>query len=68
MLRRYGLNLESFMTNPPGVMRLMLASHIRLTVADRDSIVTILRELYRQRRADAETGIPSLPRKPAGTR
>lgn len=66
--RRYGLNLESFMANPPGVMRLMLASHIRLPAADRDSIVTILRDLYRERRADAETGIPTLPRKPAGTR
>lgn len=68
VLRRYGLNLEAFMANPPGVMRMMLASHIRLTVADRDSIVTILRELYRERRADAETGIPSLPRRAPGTR
>ena len=67
VLRRYGLNLEAFMANPPGVMRMMLASHIRLTVADRDSIVIILRGLYGERRADAETGIPSLPRKPAGT-
>ncbi len=65
VLRRYGMNLESFMANPPGVMRMMLASHIRLGVADRDSIVTILRGLYGERRADAETGIPSLPRTPA---
>jgi hypothetical protein len=65
VLRRYGLNLESFMANPTGVMRMMLASHIRLTVADRDSIVRILRGLYEERRADAETGVPSLPRTPA---
>jgi len=65
VLRRYGMNLEAFMANPPGVMRMMLASHIRLGVADRDSIVTILRGLYGERRADAETGIPSLPRTPA---
>jgi len=65
VLRRYGLNLESFMANPPGVMRMMLASHLRLTVADRDSVVQILRALYEERRADAETGVPSLPRTPA---
>lgn len=65
VLRRYGLNLEAFMANPPGVMRMMLASHIRLSVADRDSVVRILRGLYEERRADAETGIPSLPRTPA---
>lgn len=58
VLRRYGLSLEAFMANPPGVMRMMLASHIRLSVATRDSIVTTLRDLYRERRADAETGIP----------
>ncbi len=61
VLRRYGLNLESFMANPTGVMRLMLASHLRLSVADRDSIVRILRGVYEERRADAETGIPNLP-------
>jgi len=65
VLRRYGLNLESFMANPPGVMRLMLASHLRLTVADRDSIVVLLRGLYEERRADAETGVPSLPWTPS---
>lgn len=65
VLQRYGLNLEAFMANPPGVMRMMLASHIRLSVADRDSLVRILRALYEERRADAETGVPSLPRTPA---
>jgi cytochrome c2 len=61
VLRRYGLNLESFLANPTGVMRLMVASHLRLTMADRDSIVVLLRGLYEERRADAETGIPNLP-------
>jgi metal-dependent HD superfamily phosphatase/phosphodiesterase len=65
VLRRYGLNLEAFMANPTGVMRLMLASHIRLSAVDRDSVVQILRGLYEERRADAETGVPSLPRTPA---
>jgi hypothetical protein len=67
VLRRYGLNLESFMANPTGVMRLMLASHLRLSVADRDSIVVLLRGLYAERRADAETGIPNLPPARSGT-
>ena len=66
VLRRYGLNLESFMANPTGVMRLMVASHLRLSMADRDSIVVLLRGLYEERRADAETGIPNLPVPHAG--
>lgn len=61
VLRRYGLNLESFMANPTGVMRMMLASHLRLTVADRDLIVRLLRGLYQERSADSEGGMPSLP-------
>lgn len=61
VLRRYGLNLESFMANPTGVMRMMLASHLRLTVADRDLIVRLLRGLYQERSADSEGEMPSLP-------
>lgn len=60
--RRYGLSLESFMANPPGVMRMMLASHLTLTAPDRDSIVGILRRLYDERCADSEVGVPTLPR------
>jgi hypothetical protein len=67
VLRRYGLNLEAFMVNPTGVMRMMLASHLRLSVADRDSIVVLLRGLYEERRADSETGVPSLPPQRSGT-
>ncbi len=58
---RYGINLESFMANPAGVMRMMVASHLRLTVADRDSIVRLLRGLYQERSADSEGGMPPLP-------
>ena len=67
VLRRYGLNLESFMANPTGVMRMMVASHLGLSVADRDSIVRLLRGLYEERTADAETGVPSLPPPRPGT-
>jgi hypothetical protein len=34
-------------------MRLMLASHLDLSVPDRDAIVRILHQLHDQRRADA---------------
>lgn len=64
VLRRYGLNLESFLANPTGVMRMMLASHLRLSVADRDSMVRILRGLYEVRTADSDVGVPSLPGPP----
>ena len=53
VVTRYGVNLESFLANPTGVMRLMLGAHIDLTVADRDSIVTILKDLHLRYRADA---------------
>jgi len=61
VMNRYGINLESFFDNPRGVMRLMFASHLQLTQADRDSMVTILRGLYGERRADMDDRIPSLP-------
>lgn len=46
---RYGVDLETFLDKPTGVMRLTLGSHIRLNPVDRDSIVQILRSLYVQR-------------------
>ena len=49
VLLRYGVDLETFLDQPSGTMRLMLRSHIRLTEADRDSIVQILRGVYAQR-------------------
>lgn len=48
---RYGVDLERFLDRPSGVMRLMLGSHIRLSPADRDSIVRILVGMYAQRLA-----------------
>lgn len=50
---RYGVNLEAFLDHPSGVMRLMLASHLHLSAADRDSILQVLKGLYLERRADA---------------
>jgi hypothetical protein len=61
VLIRYDVNLESFFYNPTGVMRLMLASHLRISAADRDSMVHILRGLYLERRADMDEVVPSFP-------
>jgi hypothetical protein len=51
VLIRYGVDLETFLDNPSGVMRLMLKSHIRLNPVERDSVVQILRGVYGQRLA-----------------
>lgn len=57
---RYGVDLERFLDNPSGVMRLVLGSHIRLSPADRDSIVRILVGMYAQRVASRARGDSSL--------
>jgi hypothetical protein len=46
---RYGVDLETFLDRPTGMMRLMLTSQIRLSPVDRDSIVQTLKGLYAQR-------------------
>ena len=53
VVTRYGVNLETFLANPTGVMRLMLGAHLKLTVADRDSVVAILKALHAEQRAEA---------------
>ena len=59
---RYGVSLEWFLYNPTGVMRLMLASHLALSRADRDSIIGILKALYAERGALLEHELPPLLR------
>jgi mono/diheme cytochrome c family protein len=70
VVNRYGTNLESFLYNPTGVMRVMLAAHLHLTTADRDSMLHILKGLYAERRADMDDAVPSFPplraRRPPG--
>jgi hypothetical protein len=61
VVTRYGVNLEYFLFNPVGVMRMMLGAHLHLSAADRDSMVHILRGLYEERRAEMDEDIPSLP-------
>ncbi len=58
---RYQVNLESFLDQPTGVMRLMLASHLHLTSADRDSILHILKAVYEEHLAEMDEQNPSFP-------
>ena len=62
VVNRYGMSLEAFLYNPSGVMRLMLASHLHLSAADRDSITHILEGIYKQHRAQAESEITPIVR------
>ena len=57
---RYGLSLEAFLFNPTGVMRLMLASHLHLSAADRDSIAHVLEGLFKEHRAQVSGEIPPI--------
>lgn len=60
VVNRFGMSLEAFLHNPSGVMRLMLASHLHLTLADRDSISHVLEAVYKQHRAELKREIPQL--------
>ena len=60
VVNRYGLSLDAFLFNPSGVMRLMLASHLNLSAADRDSIIHILKDIYAQHRAQLNREIPPI--------
>jgi hypothetical protein len=60
VVNRYGLSLDAFLYNPSGVMRLMLASHLHLSAADRDSISHILKDIFRQHRAELNKEIPPI--------
>jgi hypothetical protein len=60
VVTRYGVNLESFLYSPPGVMRLMLAAHLHLSLVDRDSMLHVLKGLYLERRADFRDEVPSV--------
>jgi hypothetical protein len=61
VVNRYGVSLASFFDSPPGVMRLVLVSHLSLTQADRDSMLHVLKAVYHERLADMDEAIPSFP-------
>ncbi|HEU5261564.1 MAG TPA: hypothetical protein VFU41_09105 [Gemmatimonadales bacterium] len=58
VVNRYGVSLETFLNDPSGVMRMMLASHLRLSAVDRDSMVHILKTLYEEHREQVDSGPP----------
>jgi len=60
VVNRYGIDLQSFLYDPKGVMRLMLASHLNLTAASRDSIAHVLESVYKQHRAQLQHEIPPI--------
>jgi len=55
---RYGVSLETFLYDPSGVMRMMLASHLRLSAVDRDSMIHVLKVLYENRRHELDSMPP----------
>jgi len=60
VVNRYGIDLQSFLYDPKGVMRLMLASHLNLKAATRDSIAHVLESVYKQHRAQLQHEIPPI--------
>jgi hypothetical protein len=60
VVTRYGVNLETFLAHPTGIMRLMLGAHLELTVAERNAIIRVLKQLHEEHRADRDAP-PSLP-------
>ena len=61
VVNRYGTTLERFMDDPRGIMRLVLASHVQLSGADRDSITHVLHQVYNEHWPQMDEWIPSLP-------
>jgi hypothetical protein len=59
VVNRYGESLEAFLNRPVGIMRLMLAAHVQLSAADRDTIARILGGVYLEHRA--QLGDETLP-------
>jgi len=58
VMNRYGVSLEAFLYDPSGVMRMMLASHLRLSAVDRDSMIHVLKVLYENRRRELDSMPP----------
>ena len=61
VVTRYGVNLESFLDRPIGVMGLVLSAHPRLSATDRDSVTRILKHLYAERGANLYPAVPAFP-------
>jgi len=55
---RFGLKLDQFLAAPTGTMQVVLSSMIKLTPAERDSIIHILKELHEEREERSEGHTP----------
>lgn len=52
---RYGVTLERFFAEPVGIMRVLLAEHVRLRPTDSDSLVRLFRDLYSEHLARSDS-------------
>lgn len=64
---RFGVQLEEFLRQPQGIMQMMLAAHLRLSAADRDSIGRVLRRTAWEHRAQLPKEVPPLIADSAGS-
>ena len=60
VVNRYGVDLRTFLSDPPGVMRLVLATHLRLNGEARDSVADVLEAIYKQHRAQLQHEVPPI--------
>jgi hypothetical protein len=51
---RFGVDLEHFLREPTGTMQMVLTSMIKLSPAERDSVIHLLKELHEEREERAE--------------
>lgn len=58
---RYGVGLSWFLENPRGLMGFVLAAHLNLSPADRDSMSHTLEAVYNERLAGMDENMPSSP-------
>jgi hypothetical protein len=52
---RYGITLERFFDEPPGIMRVIFGGQIKLERADTDSLVRLFRDLYTEHLAQLDS-------------
>lgn len=51
---RFSMELEEFLKNPTGTMQMVLSSQIKLSPAERDSIIEILKDLHEEAEEEDE--------------
>lgn len=51
---RFGVKLEQFLPNPTGTMQMVLTTMIKLSPAERDSVIHILKQLHEEQEAKSQ--------------